>query len=182
MDFNQISPENSDKVRAEKLEKLQELLKFFGLGHMDVKTLREVAELEDTEDMNGVFQMLSIKQKVFIQEFVKSYGNISHSCNIAKVTRNCYYKWKENDKNFSKFIESLFMDDVKADVAEHVLFKQIHLNEDHKAALEYLKKKAKNRGYSDTEEIEETNEDIVKFYIPENGRDGTIDIEHDEID
>ena len=50
---------------------------------------------------------LKQKQKLFIEEYLKNFGNISKSCRNVKINRSTFYSWQEDSLFEEKFQEAI---------------------------------------------------------------------------
>lgn len=91
-----------------------------------------------------------LKKEVFLNKFESSLGNISLSCDEAKINRSTYYDWLEKDEVFKQKVESI--NEKSIDFVESALFKQIR-DGNTTATIFFLKTKGKNRGYVERQEI-----------------------------
>ena len=74
----------------------------------------------------------------------KSIGVVSDACKAAKVSRQTFYKYCNEDPEFKSHVDS--MEDVGIDFAESALYKQIKEGIP-SSTIFYLKTKGKKRGY-----------------------------------
>ena len=76
----------------------------------------------------------------------KSLGVISKACKMADISRETYYTWYKEDKEFRKYAEQT--KELAKDFVESNLHKQIGSG-NAVSTIYYLKCKAKDRGYGD---------------------------------
>jgi hypothetical protein len=94
---------------------------------------------------------ISEKQRVFIEAYQKSAGNISHSCKIANIARQTYYEWIDKSDKFKSALEDIIEEN--HDFVESKLLQAI--KEDNLSAIQfYLKTKAKDRGYTEQQKLD----------------------------
>ena len=86
----------------------------------------------------------SIKKKTLINALEKSLGVVSTACKKAKVSRQTFYNWIDQDKEFAKAVNDIT--EIALDFAESKLHELIREN-NVPAILFYLKTKGKKRGY-----------------------------------
>lgn len=87
----------------------------------------------------------------FLTNFEKSLGVISTACKQTKITRQTYYNWINSDDEFKEQVNDI--QEAQKDYVESKLIENIEKN-DTTAIIFYLKTKAKDRGYTNKEEIE----------------------------
>lgn len=78
-------------------------------------------------------------------------GNVTLACQVLKVPRCTYYKWKERDAKFATACNDVVH--TVHDYVENALMKRIDQGSD-ACIIFYLKTKAKERGY--VERVEQT--------------------------
>jgi len=82
----------------------------------------------------------------------RSFGNISASCRAADISRTAVYKWRDEDEEFKKQLESEDYAEDYMDAIEGKLAK-LGLQEENPTVLIFLAKtKAKKRGYVESQE------------------------------
>jgi hypothetical protein len=86
----------------------------------------------------------------FIENFKKSFGNISLACEASQVSRQTYYNWINSDEDFKK--ECVYIEERNLDFAEMKLINAIREGRTAEL-LFYLKTKGKSRGYVERQEI-----------------------------
>jgi len=84
------------------------------------------------------------KKKTFIENYRKSFGMISMSCEATGISRQTFYNWKKDDEEFAKEIEDI--EERNLDFAEMKLFSAIREGKTTELIF-YLKTKGKQRGY-----------------------------------
>lgn len=168
---------------ADKMELLTALLKDAGLdiNHEELIALQE--KNAGNPELAKIYDKFSLKKKVFISGYLKSFGNVSKASLNAKITRKTYYDWREADPGFAEYIDSLQAEDVRTDLYEAQLDKLAFVDEDTAATIFYLKTKGRHRGYVERNEIvpPPTEENNVHYFLPDNGRGDTKDVTHEEI-
>ena len=97
-------------------------------------------------------------KKRLLDALEKSLGVVSDACRAAKVHRDTFYRYKNEDPEFAAQVES--MSDVALDFAESALYEQIK-NGVPSSTIFYLKTKGKRRGYVETMNIDQTNRNAV---------------------
>ena len=91
------------------------------------------------------------KKAEFIQAYELSGGNVSVSCKKVLISRETYYRWCRDDKEFNSKCREV--DESLLDLAETMLMKAI---KDGKTAelIFFLKTKGKLRGYVERSEVD----------------------------
>ena len=92
----------------------------------------------------------AIKKGVFLKKYESTLGNISISCNEAKINRSTFYAWMEKDADFRQQVEAI--NEKSVDFVESALLNQIKEGNT-TATIFFLKTKGKNRGYIERQEI-----------------------------
>lgn len=93
-------------------------------------------------------------QKIFLENLDKGQGIVSYACENTGISRQTYYRWIKEDKDFAKACE-----DVKESVIDRVESKLMNVMNDadapgHLTAIIFwLKTQAKHRGYVERSEI-----------------------------
>jgi len=84
----------------------------------------------------------------FLEELKNSSGNIKRTCQKINISRTTYYKWIKKDKKFKKFVDNVkeeLIDDVEASLMDRILYDK----NGGILAIQWLKAKAKHRGWGD---------------------------------
>lgn len=95
---------------------------------------------------------MDIKKRAFLDAYKTTFGNISQACQIVKMSRQVYYNWKKEDKEFAEALNSVEPEEVFIDFAENALTQRIQKG-DTTAIIFALKTKGKKRGYVEKQEI-----------------------------
>lgn len=102
-----------------------------------------------------------IKKNAVINALIKTMGNVTQACKMAKIHRSTFYKWEKDDPEFVKrvqeteshtfdFVESKIMRQIQDDNTTMIIF--------------YAKTKMKKRGYVEKSELTiDKVPDIVVF-------------------
>lgn len=102
-------------------------------------------------------QERTIKKKAtFLLAFELSAGNVSMACKKAKISRNTYYRWCNEDPDFKEACWEV--DESMLDLAESQLKKKIKEGTSDTLLIFYLKTKGKDRGY--IEKVIHRNENV----------------------
>lgn len=114
---------------------------------------------------------LTLKQKRFLEIFIKKLCNVSQTCSAMNISRSLLYKWVNNNDTFrdkKNEAEKGIVDDV-----ESVLYQKIFEKNDTACIIFFLKSKAKDRGYTEKLEIDNEHKviDPVQVWLPSNGRE-----------
>ena len=86
----------------------------------------------------------SIKKKLLIKALTQSLGVVTTACKKAKVSRQTFYNWIDNDPAFKKEVDDIT--EIALDFAESKLHELISEN-NVPAILFYLKTKGRKRGF-----------------------------------
>jgi hypothetical protein len=97
-------------------------------------------------------------KKRILDALEKSLGVVTDACRIAKVHRDTFYRYKNEDPDFAAKVEE--MSEVALDFAESALYKQIKEGVP-SSTIFYLKTKGRRRGYVETMNVEQTNRNAV---------------------
>jgi len=96
---------------------------------------------------------LDVKKKATIEAYIKTFGNITQTCNVVGIERKTFYNWKQKDKDFKKAIEEAQPKERFLDFLESKAVKRINDGSD-SVLIFALKTKAKSRGWVEKQEIE----------------------------
>ena len=129
------------------------------------------SEKKELQEVNKPEQ-LSTKKRVFIEAWIKSFGNVSQACRSAKIGRTTYYNWMNDDPVFKETLESEDIREQFKDFIEGQLLLKAQAK-DTTMLIFLAKTQLKDRGYVERTEQEqiggikiEMTEEIV---YPENG-------------
>lgn len=92
----------------------------------------------------------NLKKATFLDAMRANLGNITKSCERAKIDRKTYYNWLESDPDFSDDVDAVAESNI--DLAEDSLMQQIK-DGNPTSTIFYLKTKGKKRGYIETQEL-----------------------------
>ena len=95
----------------------------------------------------------SDKKELFLKALQSNLGNITQACKSAKVGRQTYYDWIDDDLEFNK--ECINVQESLLDLAENRLLEKID-KYDTTSIIFFLKTKGKKRGYVEKQEFEVT--------------------------
>ena len=90
-------------------------------------------------------------QDVFVEALLNSAGNISHACKKVGISRNTYYEWRKEEKEFDKACEE--QQEAIIDLVETKLMTNIQEGKTAEIIF-FLKTNAKHRGYVEKQEVE----------------------------
>ena len=90
------------------------------------------------------------KEKV-LKLLEKNYGIVTPNCKEAGISRDCFYRWKQEDPDFKRRVDEI--DDITLDFVEKKLLDKIASGHD-KAIMFYMRYKARKRGYIDSSRTE----------------------------
>lgn len=96
---------------------------------------------------------MDVKKKATINAYIKTFGNVTQTCNLVGLDRSTFYEWKEKDKEFKKAIEEAQPKERFLDFLESKAVKRINDGSD-SVLIFALKTKAKSRGWVEKQEIE----------------------------
>ncbi len=94
-------------------------------------------------------------KKMFIENFINSFGNISVACEKTGISRNVFYEWQKKDKKFAEEVEKAkeLAREKGIDFAENKLMALI--NEKHFGAIVfYLCNVGKIKGWSSIQRVD----------------------------
>lgn len=92
-------------------------------------------------------------KKGFCEAMIKTFGNITQSCQIMGISRQTYYNWKTDDAEFKDAVEGEDYEERLLDFIESKLIKQA--DKDNTAVLIFMAKtKGKKRGYIEKSEMD----------------------------
>lgn len=90
-------------------------------------------------------------QSLFVEALLNSAGNISHACKKIGISRNTYYEWRKDDREFDNLCEE--QQEAIIDLVETKLMSNIQEGKTAEIIF-FLKTKAKHRGYVEKQEYE----------------------------
>jgi len=100
------------------------------------------------------------KKARFIENYVKTFGNISKACEASNLSRTAYYNAMKGDPDFKKAIEDAEPEEVFIDFVESALVQKIKSG--CTASIIFaLKSKGKKRGW--IERVENVNSTALTF-------------------
>lgn len=91
------------------------------------------------------------RKKVFLEYYEKNAGNISQTCKKVQISRQCFYDWKKDDKEFRAAAEDI--EESLLDFTESKAMQKISEG-DTTMIIFMLKTKGKKRGYVEKQEME----------------------------
>lgn len=100
----------------------------------------------------------------------KHLGIVSAACNDVGLSRETYYKYYNNDKNFKDKIDAL--NEYTLDFVEAQLLKQIKSGSE-RSILFYMRYKGKKRGYTDSLDITTGGNAITEIKLIQIKKDDT---------
>ena len=101
------------------------------------------------------FDNFDKKKKELLIALEKSLGIVTNACKLVKITRQTFYNYYNEDKEFKQAVDQ--MNEVCLDYAETQLYKLIQ--EGNPAAIIfYMKTKGKTRGYIEKQEIDHSGD------------------------
>jgi hypothetical protein len=90
-------------------------------------------------------------KKKFLAVLRNSLGVVSTACESLNISRQTYYVWRAEDKEFLAEVEAIA--ERAIDFAESHLFKNIKAGKE-ASTIFYLKTKGKHRGYIERQQVE----------------------------
>ncbi len=93
------------------------------------------------------------RKRATLEIYEKSMGNISYTCKQIGITRQTFYRWCKNDKQFNEAVNEV--PETNLDFAESALLKNIKEGKE-TSLIFFLKTKGKSRGY-----VERTEHDVT---------------------
>jgi hypothetical protein len=104
----------------------------------------------NTQDLVSKLYKQEDKDK-FPEKLISTRGNISLACKALRISRETYYEWKRNDKEFAQECEV----DIWEYIAGYVESKLFSLIEEGniRAIIFYCQTKLKDRGYGKSLEV-----------------------------
>ncbi len=150
---------------------LYEIFDRFEATEEDIKFWRKTILGFDEEYLKAIG--LTRVQEQFIDLFPKKLLNVSATCRTVGISRQTFYRWRENSDTFSVFLHNIiegFKDDV-----ETILYKKVLIEHDFKALCFLAEAKMKDRGYGvtyitpieNTRSIQSLGKDYDKLSIKE---------------
>lgn len=111
---------------------------------------------------------MDLKKQSYIDAWVKTFGNVTQTCQIIGISRQTHYEWIETDPEFKAAIESAQPLEIKLDFIENKLVKKIE--EGDTACLIFVAKTlGKKRGYVERTEIDATVNLLKVEIVRKNG-------------
>jgi len=96
-------------------------------------------------------------KKLMIQALEKTLGIVTPACIEVGISRNTFYTWYKEDKEFKELVDDL--NEITIDFVETQLLKAIKEGSE-RSILFYMKYKGKKRGYTDNIDITTNNESL----------------------
>lgn len=113
------------------------------------------AQLDEVE-YEDLYNSLDGKKRVFFATLIKTFGNVTQTCDITHTSRSCFYfRWMKQDSVFRYLVNSADFEDRMIDFAESKLMKKIEEG-DTIATIFFLKTRGKKRGYVEKAEVKHT--------------------------
>lgn len=100
---------------------------------------------------------MELNKKAFCEAWLKTFGNITHTCNLVKITRQTYYDWMKDDPEFKEAIDNSEPLEIKLDFIENKIVERINKGSD-TVLIMAAKTLGKKRGYVERQEIEHSGE------------------------
>ena len=126
-----------------RLQEIDRLKKLEASQKLEDSLLSEI-EANDGPDFKP--EDLPLKKRIFFAAMIRSFGNITQSCQVAGIKRKTYSAWRREDENFRRLIDEGEFEDRLLDFAESKLIHKIEQG-DVIATIFFLKTKGKRRGY-----------------------------------
>lgn len=97
---------------------------------------------------------MELVKQAFCDNWIKTFGNITQTCQITGISRPTYYDWMEKDAEFKAAIDASEPLEIKLDFVENKLIQRINEGSD-AVLLMVAKTLGKKRGY-----IERSEQDV----------------------
>ena len=104
--------------------------------------------------LNKIQADMKKKKELVLKALEKNLGNVSNACSQLNISRTQFYNWVKDDADFAEKWHDI--EELSIDYAETSLKKQIKSGNT-SATIFYLKCKAKNRGYIEKTEVDNTH-------------------------
>ena len=110
-------------------------------------------------------QKTTVKKKLMISALEKSLGIVSTACKSVGIERSTHYDWIAKDLKYAKKVSEI--SEMCIDFVESKMYSSISKGSDTLIKY-YLSTKAKNRGYSETTNIQHSGTIIesINYIIP----------------
>lgn len=105
---------------------------------------------------------MDLTKKSFVDNWVKTFGNITQTCQLTKISRQTYYDWMKEDPEFKAAIDASEPLEIKLDFVENKLIQRINEGSD-TVLLMVARTLGKKRGYVERQEIEHSGAVAVNF-------------------
>jgi len=93
------------------------------------------------------------RKKEVLERLQKTHGIIATACAQAKISRQSFYDWLNQDEQFKSDVEDII--EITTDKVERKLLEKVN-GGNLTAIIFYLKCKGKNRGWVERQEVEHT--------------------------
>lgn len=110
----------------------------------------------------------TIKKDAMVKALEKSLGVASVACQKVGISRDTHYRWLKTDEAYKEAVMSV--KNLAIDFAESMLLENIK-DKKESSIFFYLKTQAKNRGYTERQEIDLGNDNYFRIEIIENNED-----------
>lgn len=104
----------------------------------------------------------TLKKDAMIKALESSFGVVSVACNKVGMSRDTHYRWLKTDDQYKQAVESI--KNLAIDFAESMLLENIR-DKKESSIFFYLKTQAKNRGYTERQEIDLGNDNHFRIEI-----------------
>lgn len=102
-------------------------------------------------------------KKRLLESLETFHGIVSSACKECKCSRDTFYRYVKDDKEFSKHVDDI--SNTALDFVEGKLFDKVESG-DTTAIIFYLKTKGKKRGYIETNKFEISTSDDMEIELP----------------
>lgn len=140
--------------RDKEIVKNYEKAKKYYSDELDFRQSGYIETCVELKKFKGCFQT-KLRKRLLMDAMRHTWGNISLSCEMVKVSRTCFYKWLAKDKEFSRLISDL--EEIRLDFVENKLMVKVGEG-DMSAITFFLRTKGRKRGYTEKQEIEHSGE------------------------
>lgn len=95
----------------------------------------------------------NLKKKALLKAYIASFGNVTQSCKAVNLSRETFYRWRREDKEFDQAVKDAEPAERFLDFVESKLLEKIN-DGDTTSIIFTLKTKGKKRGYIERQEIQ----------------------------
>lgn len=115
-------------------------------------------EIVKKRPMQRKIKSTDIKKKRILEELINFKGIVNPACNAAGIDRSTFYRWQREDPLFADAVEEV--NEICIDFVESKLLELID-NGNASATFFYLRNKGKQRGYSESIDVNQTGQNML---------------------